>query len=332
MCHLYLIYQTISIGAATTQPTDAPVTAAPVTNSPVTSSPSRGPSTSSPSKSPSLSPVTPSPTTSDPTVSPSQSPETSSPSKSPSLSPVTSDPTTLYPTLSPSKSPSPAPSLSLAPPSTYYEYTTDSTSCNGGQDYNIQGPAPFVNKSNVALQFFAFGDTPYDDISNTCIENGIHVEDCALYTCTVSNSDLDSLPVNNTCTYKGLHFACLKNSILPSKRSRIEHISSKEMVQALQAAVESVGEDKLGIKKEDVGTHSIRSGAAMAMYLGECPVFTIMMIGRWSSDAFLRYIRKQVEQFSHGIAKRMIKNQFFRHIPDVPRVSRLDSRHQTHTN
>ena len=116
------------------------------------------------------------------------------------------------------------------------------------------------------------------------------------------------------------------------RNSRIEHISSKEMVQALQAAVESVGEDKLGIKKEDVGTHSIRSGAAMAMYLGECPVFTIMMIGRWSSDAFLRYIRKQVEQFSHSISKRMIKNQFFRHIPDVPRVSRLDSRHQTHTN
>ena len=34
----------------------------------------------------------------------------------------------------------------------------------------------------------------------------------------------------------------------------------------------------------------------MAMYLGDCPVYSIMMIGRWSSDAFLRYIRKQVEQ------------------------------------
>ncbi len=45
---------------------------------------------------------------------------------------------------------------------------------------------------------------------------------------------------------------------------------------------------------EDVEMHSIRSGAAMAMYLGECPVFMIMLIGCWSSDAFLRYIRKQV--------------------------------------
>ena len=114
------------------------------------------------------------------------------------------------------------------------------------------------------------------------------------------------------------------------RNSRIEHISSKEMVQALQAAVESVGEDKLGIKKEDVdvGTHILSDPVAIA----DCPVFTIMMIGRWSSDAFLRYIRKQVEQFSHSISKRMIKNQFFRHIPDVPRVSRPDSRHQTHTS
>ncbi|KAL9183869.1 hypothetical protein ACHAXT_004725 [Thalassiosira profunda] len=90
---------------------------------------------------------------------------------------------------------------------------------------------------------------------------------------------------------------------------RIEHITSKEVVDALRAAVVSVGEESLGIKKEDIGTHSIRSGAAMAMYLGQCPVYTIMMIGRWSSDAFLRYIRKQVEQFSHNVSKRMLERQ-----------------------
>ena len=46
---------------------------------------------------------------------------------------------------------------------------------------------------------------------------------------------------------------------------------------------------------------------AMAMSLDQIPVYVIMMIGRWSSDAFLKYIRKQVEQFSHNMAKRMIK-------------------------
>ena len=63
----------------------------------------------------------------------------------------------------------------------------------------------------------------------------------------------------------------------------------------------------------------------MAMYLDEVPVYTIMLIGRWSSDAFLRYIRKQVEQFSHNVSRRMIKNQFFTHVPNLaPRVSRLN--------
>ena len=65
----------------------------------------------------------------------------------------------------------------------------------------------------------------------------------------------------------------------------------------------------------------------MAMYLDEVPVYTIMLIGRWSSDAFLRYIRKQVEQFSHNVSRRMIKNQFFMHVPDLaPRVSILNPR------
>ena len=81
---------------------------------------------------------------------------------------------------------------------------------------------------------------------------------------------------------------------------------------------------------KEVGTHSIRSGAAMAMYLGECPVYTIMMIGRWSSDAFLRYIRKQIEQFSHSVSCKMLKFETHRHIPDPQRISHMDPRQRKH--
>ena len=103
------------------------------------------------------------------------------------------------------------------------------------------------------------------------------------------------------------------------------------MVAALRDAICAIIEDKLGLKAEQIGNHYQRSWAEMAMYMGECPVYTIMMIGRWSSDAFLKYIRKQVEQFSHNVAKRMIKNLFYRHIPDVePRVSQLDPRQRNY--
>ena len=103
-----------------------------------------------------------------------------------------------------------------------YKYVTDTTRC-GGSAYNIQGPAPLPDKSNVVVQFFAFGDTPYDDSCsscNTCIVNGIPQANCNIYTCTVSDSNIGSLPINNTCTYEGTQFNCLKNTILPYMKSK----------------------------------------------------------------------------------------------------------------
>jgi hypothetical protein len=42
------------------------------------------------------------------------------------------------------------------------------------------------------------------------------------------------------------------------------------------------------------------------MYLGEIPIYTIMLIGRWSSNAFLFYIREQVEQLLGNVEKKML--------------------------
>jgi hypothetical protein len=102
-----------------------------------------------------------------------------------------------------------------------------------------------------------------------------------------------------------------------SNNGIIDQVTSDHMINALRDAVGGIEETCLGIKKEDVGTHLIRSDAAMTMYLGECPVFMIMLIGRWSSNAFLRYIIKEVMEFSQNVAKRMLACQNFRHIPDI---------------
>ncbi len=55
----------------------------------------------------------------------------------------------------------------------------------------------------------------------------------------------------------------------------------------------------------------------MAMFLAGVPVFQIMLLGRWASDAFLRYIRKQVKEFSSGISQKMITQENFFTIPSV---------------
>ncbi len=62
---------------------------------------------------------------------------------------------------------------------------------------------------------------------------------------------------------------------------RITYVTSQDIINALRDAVVAIGEHQLGINKEDIGTHSIRSGAAMAMYLGECAVHTIIVRIEW---------------------------------------------------
>ena len=81
-----------------------------------------------------------------------------------------------------------------------------------------------------------------------------------------------------------------------------------------------IGEATLGFKPQDIGTHSLRSGAAMALYLAKVPTLTIMIIGRWKSDAFLLYIRKQVAQFLQNLSTQMLQNENFYTVPDFQRA------------
>jgi hypothetical protein len=85
---------------------------------------------------------------------------------------------------------------------------------------------------------------------------------------------------------------------------------------ALRDGVKAYGEAALRINAHKVGIHSIRSGSVMAMYLGGVPVFAIMMIGRWASDSFMKYIRTQIEEFTFNMSKRMLTMQNFCHTPN----------------
>lgn len=71
----------------------------------------------------------------------------------------------------------------------------------------------------------------------------------------------------------------------------------------------------------------------MEIYLGECLVYVIMMISRWSSIVFLLYIKKQVKQFRHNVLFRILHLQFHQHIPDrESRISRCHKRQCNHPN
>ena len=72
------------------------------------------------------------------------------------------------------------------------------------------------------------------------------------------------------------------------------------------------GVKRFGFHPEEIGNRSIRSGAAMALFLNDVLSDKIMILGRWKSKAFLDYIRQQVVQWTRLYLVNMISfNNFF---------------------
>jgi hypothetical protein len=67
-----------------------------------------------------------------------------------------------------------------------------------------------------------------------------------------------------------------------------------------------------GYDERDLGSHSIRAGAAMALFLVDVAPHRIMILGRWSSDAFLTYLRPNVAQWTSDMSQLMSDVQDFR--------------------
>ena len=54
-----------------------------------------------------------------------------------------------------------------------------------------------------------------------------------------------------------------------------------------------IGDKRLGLKSEDIGTHSVQSVESMAMFLENVPIFLIVLYDRWYYGALLKYTRKK---------------------------------------
>ena len=110
-------------------------------------------------------------------------------------------------------------------------------------------------------------------------------------------------------------------NLMMTDDGKIFQITSKSIRTQIKTTVEIIGPKVLGFSKDDVGTHSIRSGGAMALHLAGVSPLTIMLIGRWRSEAFLLYIRKQVQKFSEGLSDRMLQTEDYFTTPDYRNIS-----------
>ena len=104
------------------------------------------------------------------------------------------------------------------------------------------------------------------------------------------------------------------------KTKRFTPIKSSEVQKDIKEAVAAIGKDTLGFGPADVGTHSVRSSLAMQLYLQRVPHYTIMLIGRWRSDAFLSYIEKQCREFTKGMSQIMLNLNTFYQLPNQTRL------------
>jgi hypothetical protein len=86
------------------------------------------------------------------------------------------------------------------------------------------------------------------------------------------------------------------------------------------------GQTTFGFHPHEIGNRSIRSGAAMALFLKDHSTAKIMILGRWSSDAFLAYIRPQVLEWTNNMSRDMVSFDSFLDVGLYDIASTHDSR------
>jgi hypothetical protein len=115
------------------------------------------------------------------------------------------------------------------------------------------------------------------------------------------------------------------NTFFDTQTGKLGRITAKQSRERLRSAVRIIGQHKLGIDIDRVGTHSLRTSCAMLMYLAKARTATIMLLGRWKSDAFLFYLRKQVKEFTSGVSDMMVQQApTFYTVPSSPPVESQD--------
>jgi hypothetical protein len=71
------------------------------------------------------------------------------------------------------------------------------------------------------------------------------------------------------------------------------------------------GKAVFGFDRNEIGTRSLRSGAAMSLFLMNHSSDKIMILGRWKSKSFLDYIRPQVLEWTNNMSTDMTRFESF---------------------
>jgi len=95
---------------------------------------------------------------------------------------------------------------------------------------------------------------------------------------------------------------------------RVCQVRSKAILAMVRLAAVQCNLAARGYDLTRIGSHSLRSGGAMALKLAGYDHDMIRKLGRWNSDTYLRYIQSQIGSLTAGVARSMARLTWFRNV------------------
>jgi hypothetical protein len=94
------------------------------------------------------------------------------------------------------------------------------------------------------------------------------------------------------------------------------NVLSSDITAALRAAVTFIGPHLVGLSPSDITARSLRASGAMALLLSKVDTDLIRLLGRWRSDAMLRYLHLQAEPIMQRFARLMVTHGDYHLLPN----------------
>ena len=95
---------------------------------------------------------------------------------------------------------------------------------------------------------------------------------------------------------------------------RVRQVRAKTILAMVRIGALGCNLAARGYDVARIGTHSLRSGGAMALKLAGYDHDMIRKLGRWNSDTYLRYIQSQIGSLTAGVARSMARLTWFRNV------------------
>jgi hypothetical protein len=99
------------------------------------------------------------------------------------------------------------------------------------------------------------------------------------------------------------------------------HVTSNMVTGTLRLGLTTIGPEKLGIQPHEINVRSLRAGGATALLCANIDPNSIQLLGRWKSDAMLRYLHIAANPHVRQYAKKMFTSGTSSFNPCFPNTS-----------